>query len=107
MIDRQGLQLGNYRILRPIGHGDFADVSLGEHIHLQTQVAIKLLHMRLAEAEIEGFLNEARTNAHLVPPHILCAQDFGIEGGTRFLVMDYASGGTLSQRLPKGHTLAT
>ena len=34
-------QLGNYRVLRLLGQGAFADVYLGEHIHLRTQAAIK------------------------------------------------------------------
>ncbi len=105
MVDRIGQQLGNYRIIRPIGHGGFADVYLGEHIYLQTQVAIKLLQMRLAEEDMEGFLKEARTIAHLVHPHIVRVLGFGIEGGTPFLVMDYAPNGTLRQRHPRGTTL--
>lgn len=105
MVDRIGQQLGTYRIIRPIGHGGFADVYLGEHIYLQTQVAIKLLQMRLAEEEMEGFLIEARTIAHLVHPHIVRVLDFGIEDRTPFLVMDYASNGTLRQLHPKGKRL--
>ncbi len=52
-----------------------------------------------------GFLNEARTIAHLVHPHIVRVTDFGIEGDTPFLVMDYAPNGTLRQRHPKGTQL--
>ncbi len=106
MIDRTGQQLGNYQILRSIGYGGFADVYLGEHLYLQTQVAIKLLQTRLATEDMEGFLTEARIIAHLVHPHIVRVLDFGIEGSTPFLVMDYASGGTLRQRHPKGTRLA-
>src|SRR5947209_12119244 len=54
---------------------------------------------------MEGFLNEARTIAHLVHPHIVRVTDFGIEGETPFLVMDYAPNGTLRQRHPKGTQL--
>jgi len=105
VADRFGQQLGNYRIISPIGHGGFADVYLSEHIYLQTQVAIKLLQMRLAAGDMEGFLKEARTIAHLLHPHIVRVLDFGIEGGTPFLVMDYAPNGTLRQRHPRGTTL--
>src|SRR2546426_2102785 len=105
MADRIGQQLGNYGIIHPIGHGGFADVYLGEHIYLQTQVALKLLQMRLAEEDMEGVLKEARTIAHLVHPRIVRVLDFGIEGGTPFLVMDYAPNGTLRQRHPKGTRL--
>lgn len=105
MINRSGQQFGNYRIIRPIGHGGFAEVYLGEHIYLQTQVAIKILQTRLAEENMEGFLKEARTIAHLIHPHIVRVLDFGTEGGTPFLVMDYAHNGTLRQRYPKGTRL--
>src|SRR6266699_3282400 len=105
MTDRHGQQLGNYRIIHPIGSGGFANVYLGEHIYLQTQVALKLLQMQLAEENMEEFLKEARTIAHLIHPHIVRVLDFGIEGRTPFLVMDYAPNGTLRKRHPKGTRL--
>jgi serine/threonine protein kinase len=49
MADRICQQLGNYRMIRPIGHGGFADVYLGKHAYLQTKVALMPLQMRLAE----------------------------------------------------------
>ena len=50
MADRVGQQLGSYRIIRLIGHGGFADVYLGDHVHLNTQAAIKVLQARLGGA---------------------------------------------------------
>src|SRR5260370_31436093 len=38
-------------------------------------------------------------------PHIVRVLDFGIEGKTPYLVMDYAVNGTLRQRHPKGAIL--
>ena len=102
MADHVGQQLGNYRIVRLIGQGGFADVYLAEHIYLKTQAAIKLLQTRLANEDIERFLVEARTIAHLVHPNIVRVIDFGIQEETPFLVMDYAPNGTLRQRHPKG-----
>ncbi|GAC1358371.1 MAG: hypothetical protein NVS2B12_01490 [Ktedonobacteraceae bacterium] len=43
MADLLGQRLGNYRLLRIIGRGSFADVYLAEHIHLGTQAAIKVI----------------------------------------------------------------
>ena len=54
-----GQQLGNYRLVSLLGHGGFADVYLGEHIHLKTRAAIKVLHTQLASEDVEKFRNEA------------------------------------------------
>lgn len=96
-----GQQLGNYRLIRLLGQGGFADVYLGEHIYLKTPAAIKLLQTRLAKDDLEGFLNEARSIAGLVHSNIVRVLEFGVEGAIPFLVMDYAPNGTLRQRHPK------
>ena len=105
MADRTGQQLGNYRLIRLIGKGGFAEVYLGEHVFLNTPVAVKVLHAQLSREDMEKFLKEARTIARLVHPHIVRVTDFGVEGETPFLVMDYAPNGTLHQRHPFGSIL--
>src|SRR6266567_3984742 len=106
MADRVGQQLGNYRLVRLLGQGGFAEVYLGEHIYLETEAAIKVLHTQLAGGEVEQFRREARTIAHLIHPHIVRVLDFGVEGSTPFLVMDYAPNGTLRKLHPKGTRLS-
>jgi serine/threonine protein kinase len=106
MTDLLGHQLGNYRLIRLLGHGGFADVYLGEHIHLNTLAAIKVLDARLSPDEITQFRNEARTIARLEHPHIVRVLDFGVEDRLPFLVMSYAPNGTLRQRHPKGIRLS-
>jgi len=107
MADYVGQQLGNYRVIRQVGRGGFAHVYLGEHIYLKTQVAIKLLQSKVGnEEDLESFLKEARTIAYLIHPNIVRVMDFGVDGETPFLVMDYAPNGTLRQRHPKGTQLA-
>ncbi len=106
MTDLLGHQLGNYRLIRLLGHGGFADVYLGEHIHLNTLAAIKVLDARLTTDEITQFRNEARTIARLEHPHIVRVLDFGVEDRFPFLVMGHAPNGTLRQRHPKGTRLA-
>jgi serine/threonine protein kinase len=105
MTDRTGQQLGNYLLTRPLGQGGFAEVYLGEHIYLKTQAAIKVLLTQLSGDDMEEFLKEARTIANLVHPNIVRVLEFGVEGKMPFLVMDYASNGTLRQRHPKGSQL--
>src|SRR5256714_13182968 len=105
MTDRVGQQLGNYQLIRLLGEGGFAEVYLGEHIHLGTEAAIKVLHTQLASDDVDKFRTEARTIARLIHPHIVRVLEFGVEGKTPFLVMEYAPNGTLRQRHQKGSRL--
>ena len=95
MSGRVGQHLGNYRLVRLLGQGGFADVYLGEHVHLNSQAAIKILQVRLVGSALEQFRHEGRTIAHLIHPNIVRVFDFGVENNTPFLVMDYAPNGTL------------
>jgi eukaryotic-like serine/threonine-protein kinase len=100
-----GEQLGNYRLMRLLGEGGFAEVYLGEHIHLGTQAAVKVLHARLTNENVDAFRTEARTIARLVHPHVVRVLDFGVQDKTPFLVMHYAANGTLRSLYPKGASL--
>lgn len=101
----QGQQFGNYELQRLLGEGGFAEVYLGEHIYLDTPAAIKVLKVQV-EDDLELFRTEARTIARLVHPNIVRVLEFGVEGDVPFLVLDYASKGTLRQRYPPGTLLA-
>jgi len=105
MADHVGQQLGNYRLIRLLGRGGFADVYLGEHIHLDINAAIKLLHTQLTDEDIALFRSEARTLARLIHPQIVRLLDFGIENNIPYLVMDYAPNGTFRERYPRHTTL--
>ncbi len=107
MADRMiGKQLGNYRLVRILGEGGFATVFLGEHVHLGTSAALKVLNAQMEKGEQEHFLEEARTVARLSHPNIIRVLDFGIEERIPFLVMQYAPGGSLRQRYPRGEQLS-
>jgi eukaryotic-like serine/threonine-protein kinase len=80
MTDRSGQPLGNYRLNRLIGQGGFAEFYLGEHVYLQSEAAINVMNTQVAKDELKGFLNQARTIAHLVHPHIVRVLEFGVEG---------------------------
>jgi predicted ATPase/DNA-binding CsgD family transcriptional regulator len=98
-------QLGNYRLKQLLGKGAFADVYLGEHLYLNTPVAVKVLHSRLDSSTLADFLTEARHVSHLVHPHIIRVFDFGLESEVPFLVMDYAPYGNLREIHPSGRVV--
>jgi serine/threonine protein kinase len=101
MTDYVGQQFGNYRLTQWLGHGGFAEIYLGEHIHMGTQAAIKILYSPLTPEHLEQFRAEARTVAQLDHPHIVRLLDFDIQDSIPFLVMSYAPYGTLRERHPK------
>lgn len=102
MSNRVGQHLGNYRLIRLLDTGGFAEVYLGEQVYLNTLAAIKVLHARLTSEASASFLEEARHLSHLVHPNIIRVLDFGVEEATPFLVMDYAPHGNVRQLHPKG-----
>src|SRR2546421_7146117 len=108
MVDhsgREGQQLGNYRLIRLLGRGGFADVYLGQHVHLNSHAAVKILHARLTGEDAQQFVREAQTLAHLSHPPIVRVLDFTIQEYTPFLMMEYAPGGTLRSLHPKATRL--
>lgn len=102
-MDLLGQQFGNYRLVQRIGQGGFAQVYLGEHVQLGMKAAIKILRTHLlTEQQINGFQYEAKIVAELAHPHIVRVLDFDLQDDCPFLVLDYAPGGTLRQKHPRG-----
>jgi serine/threonine protein kinase len=104
MSDRAGQQIGNYRLVELLGKGTFAEVYLAEHRYLPRQAAIKILY--LFDVDARKFQEEAEITAKLEHPHIVRLLDFSIEQDTPFLVLDYAPGGSLRTRHPRGSVLS-
>jgi serine/threonine protein kinase len=66
--------LGEYEILRELGHGGMATVFLAHDLALDRKVAIKVLSpalLLMGEGMVERFKREARTAAALSHPHII------------------------------------
>lgn len=105
MSDRVGQQIGNYRLVSRLGRGGFAEVYLGENVHILTKVAIKFLEIPLSQQHQEGLLREAKIVARFRHQHIVLLHDCGIDTqhrNTPYLIMEYAPNGTLRDRHPRG-----
>ncbi len=103
MTNFLGRQLGNYRLIRLLGQGGFAEVYQGQHTHLDTWAAIKVLRAELyTDEDRNEFRKEARTIANLQHPNIVRVLDFGVENGIPFLVLEYAPNGTMLNRHARG-----
>jgi serine/threonine-protein kinase len=73
------------------------------HERLERTVAVKLLPPELSwDPEFEArFSREARALARLSHPSLLQIHDFGVTpDGASYLVMEFAAGGTLAERIP-------
>ncbi len=93
-------QLGNYKLVRVIGHGGFATVYLGRHVHLKANyAAVKVLKVN---AEADLFRQEAQTIMELTHPNIVRVLDFGVQDETTFIIMEYAPYGSLQTQYRLG-----
>jgi len=102
----EGQLLGNYRLVRLLGKGGFAEVYLAQHVHLNRLAAIKLLYARVDGPDVKRFKREAQIVADLRHPHIVNIIDFGVQdGSTPYLIMEYAPRGTLRHQYPRGSVL--
>jgi serine/threonine protein kinase len=109
MNDQEGQhldkQFGSYRLIKLLGEGGFAEVYLGEHVRTGTQAALKVLATKLVDDEIALFRREAQMMLELDHPNIIHIYDYGMEGRIPFIVMAYASNGSLRQLHPKSTCL--
>jgi serine/threonine protein kinase len=92
-----GKTFGPYAIVEKIGEGGMAVVYKGYQESLNRYVAIKVLRGELAHDQqfIARFRREALAAGKLNHPNLLHVYDAGMDHGVYYIVMDYASGGTL------------
>jgi serine/threonine-protein kinase len=90
---------GRYEIHRKIARGGMAEVYLARDRSLDRPVAVKVLFPEFATdpAFVERFRREAQAAANLSHPNIVGVYDWGSEGGTYFIVMEYVDGKSLAE----------
>ncbi len=89
---------GRYAVIEPVGSGGMADVYRARDELLGREVAVKVLSERFAtdRAFVERFKREAQSAANLSHPNIVSLYDYGAEGSTYFIVMEFIDGRSLS-----------
>ena len=96
-------RLGDFRLLRLLGHGGMGAVFLAEDVRLQRQVALKLLRGKVASHQDgkERFLREARAAANVTHENVVTIYQVGDEQGVLFLAQEFLLGETLDDRLKR------
>lgn len=88
---------GRYQVMNQLGEGGMGGVYRALDRVLQIEVALKVLHARLAEQGDfrQRFLQEARAAARLNHPGIVRVYDFGRTDALLYIVMELIPGGNL------------
>eukprot|EP00063_Salmo_salar_P094518 XP_014069353.1 PREDICTED: MAP/microtubule affinity-regulating kinase 4-like isoform X2 [Salmo salar] len=86
--------IGNYRLLKTIGKGNFAKVKLARHILTGKEVAIKIIDKnQLNPTSLQKLFREVRIMKGLNHPNIVQLFEVIETENTLYLIMEYASGG--------------
>ena len=98
-----GRTLDHYELLDTLGQGGMGVVYKARDTQLDRLVAIKVLTPdRVANSERKlRFIQEAKAASALNNPHIVTIHHIGSKDGLDFIVMEYISGRTLEELIPR------
>ncbi len=99
---------GKYRIVRLLGTGGMGAVFEGENTRIRRRVAIKVLHASVSGSgeTVARFEREAQAAGRIGSEHICEVLDLGVlPDESRYMVMEYLDGETLSARIKKSGRL--
>ncbi|KAG5267052.1 hypothetical protein AALO_G00239330 [Alosa alosa] len=86
--------IGNYRLLKTIGKGNFAKVKLARHVLTGREVAVKIIDKtQLNPTSLQKLFREVRIMKLLNHPNIVKLFEVIETEKTLYLIMEYASGG--------------
>ncbi|WP_433165031.1 serine/threonine-protein kinase [Kribbella sp. CA-247076] len=98
-------RIGRYSLVRRVGAGGFATVWLARDEQLDAEVAVKILSDNWVEDEDvrRRFLAEGRFLRKVDSLYVVGVHDIGeADDGRPFMVLTYADGGTLADRIKAG-----
>ena len=90
---------GRYAVIERVGVGGMAEVYRARDELLGREVAVKVLSERLStdRSFVERFRREAQAAANLNHPNIVSLYDYGTDGATNFIVMEFIDGNSLAE----------
>lgn len=93
----------DYELLSPLGRGGYGRVYRVRDLHLEREVALKVLHPQLTAdpAVVERFRREAQLAARLNHPNIVAIYDIGGRSGLLWYTMELVKGPNLAQLVEK------
>lgn len=91
---------GKVRLDNLLGKGGMGAVWRGTHLTLGTPVAVKFMADSTPEA-LARFQREAQVAAHIRSSNVVAIQDFGVENGLPYMVMELLDGEDLGARLKR------
>ncbi|XP_066206316.1 serine/threonine-protein kinase MARK2-like [Saccopteryx leptura] len=89
--------VGNYMFIRTLGTGGFATVKLARHVPTGMLVAVKILSIKSFNPKV---FREVELLKSLNHPNVVKLVEVIVTDSTLFIVMEYVSGGDLSNYLP-------
>lgn len=100
---------GKYALLRSLDAGGWGTSYAGLDLVLEREVAIKMLHSAFAadSSLVERFAREALAVSGWCHPNIVPVLDYGVDGGTPFVVTECIEGETLQERMRSKSPLRT
>jgi serine/threonine protein kinase len=99
-----GERLGHYKILARLGAGGMGEVYLAQDLHLERQVALKVLPVESTANpdSLRRFTQEAKAASALNHPNIITIHEIGQVDGLHFIATEFVEGQTLRHQLAQG-----
>ena len=98
-----GTKIGKYEIVAQLGAGGMGEVYRARDMHLDRNVAIKILRPAFSDNDrLQRFEQEARSASALNHPNIVTIYELGRDGASPYIAMELVEGKTLRELVASG-----